>query len=120
MTAVPPPGGGAPEEGPAFRVMLRMRVLPGKEAEFERVWREVAEALRDHPANLGHRLLCSTEEPGVYYAMGDWTSEAAFRVLQHSEEHAGYRRRLLPYRSEIATTPLRFVAEVGPATGAGR
>lgn len=109
------PAGGAPEaDGPAFRVMLRLRVLPGKEEEFERVWREVAEALRDHPANLGHRLLRSTEEDGVYYAMGDWTSEAAFRALQHSEEHAGYRRRLLPYRSEIATTPLRFVAEVCP------
>lgn len=109
------PAGDAPGTGASgFRVMLRMRILPGKEAEFEQAWREVAEALRGHPDNLGHRLLRSAEEPGVYYAMGDWTSEAAFRAVQHSEEHARYRRRLLPYRSEITTTPLWSVAEVRP------
>lgn len=87
-------------ESTAFRVMLRMEVNPGQEAEFERAWLDGASIITGQPANLGQWLSRSTEEQAVYYIVSDWVDEASFRTYERSEEHLHHRSRLHPYRSK--------------------
>jgi heme-degrading monooxygenase HmoA len=81
-----------------FRVLLRMELHEGGEAEFEKAWLAGADVISGQPANLGQWLALSAEEPAVYYIISDWTDEAAFRDYELSEEHREHRQRLHPYR----------------------
>ncbi|MEV7601780.1 antibiotic biosynthesis monooxygenase family protein [Kitasatospora sp. NPDC089797] len=88
------------------RVVLRMDVVQGREAEFERVWLEIARLIAARPANRGQQLVRATEEAGrpvdggpVYYVFTDWDDEASFREFELSAEHVEHRRRLAPLRT---------------------
>ncbi|GDY31030.1 antibiotic biosynthesis monooxygenase [Gandjariella thermophila] len=96
-------------EGP-FRVMLQMRIRPGMEQEFERVWREIGDAVTSHPANLGQWL--ARGEDGVYYIVSDWVDEPRFREFETSERHLNHRQKLHPYRSGGSMTTMRVVAHL--------
>ncbi|GGV39999.1 antibiotic biosynthesis monooxygenase [Actinomadura cremea] len=93
----------------AFRVMLRMQIKPGVEAEFEDVWRSVGDVITGHPANLGQWLMRSAEEPGIYYIVSDWVDEPRFREFEHSDEHVEHRQKLHPYRSGGSMTTMHVV-----------
>lgn len=82
-----------------FRVMLRMRIRPGAEEEFERTWLTIGKAVTDHPANIGQWLLRGDEDEPVYYIISDWTDEPRFREFEHSAEHLEHRKQLHPYRT---------------------
>lgn len=94
---------------PGFRVLLRMRIHPGMEDTFEREWESVAATVCDHPANLGHWLMRSGTEEGVYYIGSDWVDEAAFRRFEQSPEHVSHRERLHPYRAEGSIALMRVL-----------
>jgi heme-degrading monooxygenase HmoA len=96
-----------------FRVMLRMQIKPGLEAEFERVWRDVGDAVVTHPGNLG-QWLSRGEEPGVYYIVSDWVDEVRFREFETSGRHLEHRRTLHPYRSGGTMTTMTVVAHLLP------
>ncbi|MFD9963259.1 antibiotic biosynthesis monooxygenase family protein [Amycolatopsis sp. NPDC058986] len=98
-----------------FRVMLRMEIKPGVEAEFERVWSEIGDAVTTHPANRGQWLAHSAEE-GVYYIVSDWVDEPRFREFETSERHLTHRRKLHPYRSGGSMTTMRIVAHLTAET----
>ncbi len=83
----------------AFRVMLRLQIIPGKEAEFEQTWYSIGTGVTDHPANLGQWLLKSDDEPSVYYIMSDWVSEPLFREFERSDGHVAHRVKLHPFRN---------------------
>jgi heme-degrading monooxygenase HmoA len=82
-----------------FRVMLRMQIIPGKEAEFEETWHKVGSAVTGDPANLGQWLLKSNDEANLYYIMSDWVNEPLFRKFERSEGHVGHRAKLHPFRN---------------------
>lgn len=95
--------------GEGFRVMLRMHIHPGMEAEFEKVWHSVGDVITRQPANLGQWLMASEDEPGVYYIISDWVDEPSFREFEHSAEHVEHRQKLHPYRSGGSMTTMRIV-----------
>lgn len=84
-----------------FRVMLRLEVEPGREAEFEKAWREGTEAVTGHPANLGQSLSRENGADGpenVYVIISDWVDEPRFREFEESPEHLRHRATLHPFR----------------------
>ncbi|GHH80564.1 antibiotic biosynthesis monooxygenase family protein [Streptomyces capitiformicae] len=81
-----------------FRVMLRMETVPGRGAEFEKVWQEVGRGIAAQPGNLCQSLARSADEEDVYYVVTDWVDAPSFHRFEHSEEHVENRRLLAPYR----------------------
>jgi heme-degrading monooxygenase HmoA len=102
----------------AFRVMLRMQIKPGMEADFERVWLEIGDSVTGHPANLGQWLSRSAEEPGAYHIVSDWVDESQFREFEHSDGHLAHRQRLHPFRSGGSMTTMHVVAHLPGAAAA--
>jgi len=103
----------------AFRVMLRMQIIPGREQEFERTWYAIGGAITGHQANLGQWLSRSTDEDGVYYVVSDWVDEPRFREFEHSAEHVEHRTALHPFRSGGSMTTMNIVYSMtGAAAGA--
>jgi len=103
----------------AFRVMLRMNIKPGSEAEFEQVWREIGDVVTSHPANLGQWLSRSQEEDGVYYIVSDWVDEPRFREFETSDRHLQHRQKLHPYRSGGSMTTMRVLTHLTATGGLG-
>lgn len=108
-----PEGADATTEG--FRVMLRMQIKPGMEADFETTWRSVGDVITGHPANLGQWLMRSAEEPGIYYIVSDWVDEPRFREFEHSAAHVEHRQKLHPYRSGGSMTTMHIVHRLAGA-----
>jgi len=104
-----------------FRVMLRMEINSGMEADFERTWTEVGDSVTSHPANLGQWLSRSIDEPGVYYIVSDWVDEPQFREFEHSDGHLTHRQKLHPFRSGGSMVTMHVVAHLrgGGAGGDG-
>lgn len=99
-----------------FRVMLRMRIWPGMEAEFERVWQEVGNSIASHPANL-QQWLCRSDEEATYYIVSDWVDESEFREFELSEQHRTFRQTLQPYRASGSMATMEVVVDLPGAAG---
>ncbi|MDX3377992.1 antibiotic biosynthesis monooxygenase [Streptomyces sp. ME02-6991-2A] len=87
--------------GPAtagLRVLLRIRIAPGREAEFERLWLAHSATVRAFPDNHGQQLLRLTGEPGAFTVLTDWTDEPSFRAFEQSPEQQAYLLKLWPMR----------------------
>ncbi|MGW4200408.1 putative quinol monooxygenase [Streptomyces sp. NPDC004726] len=84
---------------PGLRVLLRIEITAGREAEFEELWRDHARTVRAFPDNHGQQLLRQAGEPGHYTVLTDWTDEPSFRAFEQSPEQQAYLRRLWPMRS---------------------
>lgn len=98
----------------AFRVMLRMDVRPGLEAEFEREWRAGTDAVTGHPANLGQWLSRATDGDGsTYWIVSDWVDEPRFREFENSPAHLEHRAKLHPYRTGGSFHTMEVVAHIG-------
>ena len=67
-----------------FVAMNNFKVASGKEAEFERVWRERESYLKDVPGFLQFCLL-RAETPGEYISHSTWESREAFVAWTQSE-----------------------------------
>jgi len=102
-----------------FRVLLRMELHKGGEAEFERAWLAGANVITGQPANLGQWLAPSAEEPAVYYIISDWTDEASFRAYELSEEHREHRKRLHPYRRSGTMAVMNIAHSLAGAAAVG-
>lgn len=81
----------------AFRVMLRLQIAPGKDAEFEQAWLAGTDAVTGHPANLGQSL--AREPDGTYVIISDWVDEPRFREFEESPAHLEHRATLHPFRT---------------------
>ncbi|MET9464219.1 MULTISPECIES: antibiotic biosynthesis monooxygenase family protein [unclassified Streptomyces] len=86
----------------AFRVMLRMEIEPGKEADFQKAWLEGTEAVTGHPANLGQSLAREDDRTAggktIFVIISDWTDEPRFREFEESPAHLEHRATLHPFR----------------------
>jgi heme-degrading monooxygenase HmoA len=113
MTAVD----GAPEvDAGVVRVLLRMEVRPGCEAEFEQTWLEIGHRIAAQPANLGQQLVRSTTESHVYWVVTDWADETSFRTFELSAPHQENRRALNRFRVAGEMTVTRLVHRLGVAS----
>jgi heme-degrading monooxygenase HmoA len=99
----------------ALRVLLQIDVQPGREEEFEALWREHSSRIRRLPDNHGQWLLRRTDNPSGYVVLTDWTDEDAFRAFERSEPQQEYLKRLRPIRAGGAMTLLALVHEQPPA-----
>ncbi|MZD07785.1 antibiotic biosynthesis monooxygenase [Streptomyces sp. SID5785] len=79
-----------------FRVMLRLEIEAGREAEFEKAWLSGTDAVTGHSANLGQSL--SREPDGTYVIVSDWVDEPQFRRFEESPAHLEHRATLHPFR----------------------
>ncbi|MDH2390807.1 antibiotic biosynthesis monooxygenase [Streptomyces sp. HNM0663] len=96
----------------AFRVLLRMEINPGMEADFEKAWRGSTEAVTGHSACLGQWLSKDNDEDSVYFIVSDWTDEAGFRAFESSDAHLAHRERLQAYRGKGSFNTMRVVAHI--------
>ena len=87
-----------------IRAVLRLRVRPGREEEFEAVWREISGSVRDTPGNLRQVLLRDAGDPRCYVISSDWETAAAFRSFERSPEQ------------DVLTAPLRALRESAEMT----
>ena len=103
------------EPNEIFRVMLRMRIRPGTEEEYERTWLKIGQVITDHPANIGQCLMRGDED-GIYYIVSDWADEARFREFERSAEHVEHREKLHPFRTGGEMWTMRMIYQMrGPA-----
>lgn len=78
-----------------FVAMNRFRIAPGREAEFEEVWRMRDSHLKDTPGFLAFKLLRgpAREDHVLYVSHSMWESRAAFEAWTKSPAfraaHAG-------------------------------
>lgn len=71
-----------------FVAMNRFNVVPGREAEFERIWRERETYLAGTPGFLRFALLKSEMTPGEYISHSTWESREAFMAWMQSPAFA--------------------------------
>jgi heme-degrading monooxygenase HmoA len=81
------------------RATLSMKVRAGREADFERAWRAVAEQARRAPGNLRQALLRDPDDPSSFVVTSDWESREAFARFERSPEQ------------DALTAPLRELRE---------
>lgn len=104
---------------PGFRVIVKMRIHPGMEDGFQRTWHSIGTAVTGHPANLGHWLMRSAIEDGVYYVGSDWIDERNFREFEDSRAHREHREQLHPYRASGSIEVMHVLSHLpGAAAGA--
>ncbi|HEX6345794.1 antibiotic biosynthesis monooxygenase family protein [Umezawaea sp.] len=72
-----------------FRVVLTMRVAPGREDRFLDVVRAIGAAVAANPANLDQRLF--RDDAGTFHVCSDWADAESFRAHERDPEH----RRLI-------------------------
>ena len=80
----------------AIGVVATLRVQPGKEAEFEGVFAELAAAVRaDEPGNSFYKLF-RTNETGVYKVLECYDDEAAVAAHRASDHFRTLGAKLGP------------------------
>jgi heme-degrading monooxygenase HmoA len=82
-----------------LRVLLQIDVQPGREREFEELWREHAGHVRTLPENHGQSLLRRTDRPSGYVILTDWADEERFRAFERSPAQQAYLEKLWPIRA---------------------
>ena len=102
--------------GQPFRMLLRIDVHPGREPEFEREWRAIAEGIAGHAGHRGQSLMRSATEDATYFVLSEWVDAESFRTFELSEQHVHNRRRLDEYRHGGSMQTMTLVAAV-PAAG---
>jgi heme-degrading monooxygenase HmoA len=97
-----------------LRVLLQIDVQPGREREFEALWREHSTHIRALPDNHGQWLLRRTDNRSGYVVLTDWTDEGAFRAFERSAPQQEYLKKLWPIRTGGAMALLTTVYELPP------
>ncbi len=68
------------------RATLTMKVLEGREDDFEAAWRTGAEATSAAPGNLSQTLLRAGDAERTFLICSEWTSREAFGAYETSPE----------------------------------
>ena len=80
----------------AIGVIATLRVQPGKEAEFEGVFAELAAAVNANEAGNSYYRLFKTGETGVYKVLECYDDQAALDAHRASDHFRGIGARLGP------------------------
>jgi heme-degrading monooxygenase HmoA len=94
-----------------FIAMNRFQVVPGKERDFERIWRERESYLQGVPGFMRFALLKSEMAAGEYVSHSTWRDKEAFMTWMNSESFAkGHRQGSLAGILEGPPMPSMFEA----------
>jgi hypothetical protein len=89
------------------------RVIPGRESEFVRAWRQLARAFASLAARpLWGTLLQSTENPSLFYSFGPWASEADVLAMRADPEALEAIGRVTALCEQARPGAYRLVAHV--------
>jgi len=96
-----------------FIAMNRFQVVPGKEQDFERIWRERETYLRDVAGFVRFALLKSEMVPGEYVSHSTWKDRESFMAWMNSEAFAkGHRQGSLVGILEGPPMPAMYEAVI--------
>jgi quinol monooxygenase YgiN len=104
---------------PAFRVVLRMRVLPGRQARFEEVIGRIAARVAANPGNTGQAVFRDSADDATYHVVSDWVDGEAFWAHERDTGHRTDIAELGTVRAESSMstmTPLPAWAGAPDAT----
>jgi heme-degrading monooxygenase HmoA len=91
--------------------MNRFRVVPGKEGDFERIWRERESYLKGVAGFIQFSLLKSEMTPGEYVSHSTWENRDAFMGWMNSPAFAeGHRQGSLSGILEGPPMPAMYEA----------
>jgi heme-degrading monooxygenase HmoA len=65
---------------------MNYEVLPGKEGDFEKVFRSVLDIMAGLPGHTQSRLYRDAYQPQSYLIVSEWSSVAAFEAFTASEQ----------------------------------
>jgi heme-degrading monooxygenase HmoA len=88
------------------------RVIPGREAEFEKRWADWAEWGHQSGLVKGARLLKSSDEEGVFISFGLWQTINQARAWRSA---AGYQERLGRIQETVVSFEPRTLTMVAEA-----
>jgi heme-degrading monooxygenase HmoA len=92
----------------------RWKVKTGREQEFERAWRELAEwSLQEFEGARGARLVRDRDEPNRYYSFGTWDSP---ETVARWRDHRGFAEgieRIQEFIEELEPVTAEAVEAVG-------
>lgn len=80
----------------AIGVVAILRALPGKEAEFEAIFAELAAAVNAEEAGNSYYRLFRAEEAGVYKVLECYDDQAALDAHRASDHYRNIGARLGP------------------------
>jgi quinol monooxygenase YgiN len=91
--------------------VARLKVKPGRQADFERLEREFSSLAAEHAGTLRYEVLRHCTDPDAYLVYARFTDEASFRAHQQTEAY----RRLVPQIMETLgeETDLQFFDWIG-------
>lgn len=69
----------------ALGVVATIKVQPGKEAEFEAIFKELRAKTRSEPGNLQYDFFKSKSEEATYFALEQYASQEAAQAHAQSE-----------------------------------
>jgi heme-degrading monooxygenase HmoA len=98
-----------------IRATLHMKVRPGAEDEFMRVFSAVAEKVRSDPGSVRQTLLRDPDNPRSFVVMTDWISRDAFARFERStaQDQLTAPLRALRESSSMAVYDLVYSLEGG-------
>jgi len=79
--------------GPAFAVLYRWRLVPGREASFEAAWARMTERIAADAGGLGSRLHRAAD--GTWAAYAQWPDRAAWEAMALDDAEAATLRRTM-------------------------
>jgi quinol monooxygenase YgiN len=96
-----------------FRVLLKMRIRLGTDAQFKEVIGDIAGAVAARPGNLGQWVYRDAADPLVYYVISDWAGNKAFWEHESSAEHRSRIARLRGIREDSTMSTMQLVTAMG-------
>ena len=95
-----------------IRATLSIKIKAGREAEFERVWRTVAERVRAEPGNIRQTLMRDPSDPADYVIASDWESREAFTRFERSPEQDALTAPIRELRASASMTVREIVTHL--------
>lgn len=86
-------------------IYFRWKVAPGREPDFEHVWLELTELIRDVQGGLGSRLHRCAD--GHYFAYAQWPSELVWATQPEPTVRMVELRHQMREFAELVDGPLR-------------
>ena len=105
---------------PVIYTHAEWRVIPGRETEFVKAWRQLAEAFASLAGRpLWGSLLQSTETPSLFYSFGPWSSEADVAAMRADPAAREAIARVAALCEQARPGSYRLVAHVDLRDGMG-
>ena len=89
-----------------------MKVKAGRGDEFEQVWTEIAQEVKNAPGNMRQALTRDPEDPDSFVVTSDWESREAFGKFETSPEQDDLTAPLRDLRESARMTVHELVTHI--------